>query len=210
MKIWSDSFADGQPIPDRCAFCTPDPNTHVAMSDNLNPHLAWSGVPEGAKSLAILCVDPDVPSKGDDVNQEGKVVPASLPRVDFFHWALIDLPADRTGLAEGELSSGVTPGGKDGPRGPWGTRQGVNNYREWFSGGDDDSMKGDYHGYDGPCPPWNDEIVHHYHFIVHALSVEKLPVDGVFDCASAREAIEAHSLGSATIVGTYTLNPSLR
>jgi phosphatidylethanolamine-binding protein (PEBP) family uncharacterized protein len=40
----------------------------------------------GTKSFAIVCHDPDVPSKGDDVNQEGRAVPRSLARVDFFHW----------------------------------------------------------------------------------------------------------------------------
>ena len=40
-----------------------------------------------------LCHDPDVPSRGDDVNKEGRIVPASLPRVDFFHWVLVDLPS---------------------------------------------------------------------------------------------------------------------
>ena len=33
-------------------------------------------------------------------------------------------------------------------------------------------MSGDYFGYDGPCPPWNDSIVHHYVFTVYALDVD--------------------------------------
>ena len=51
-------------------------------------------VPAGTRSFAIICHDPDVPSQGDDVNQEGRVVPATLPRVDFFHWVLVDLPPE--------------------------------------------------------------------------------------------------------------------
>ena len=37
-----------------------------------------------------------------------------------------------------------------------------------------DAMKGKYFGYNGPCPPWNDDTVHHYHFFVYALSVKSL------------------------------------
>ena len=53
------------------------------MSDNKNPHLQWSDLPAGTRSLVLICHDYDVPSKGDDVNQEGKTVSANLPRVDF-------------------------------------------------------------------------------------------------------------------------------
>ena len=55
------------------------------------------------------------PSRGDDVNQEDRVVPADLPRVDFYHWVLVDLPADAKPIAEGEFSRGVTARGKPGP-----------------------------------------------------------------------------------------------
>ena len=96
MKLTSTSFADGQRIPGTFAFCIPDADHHVCLGKNLNPQLAWSDVPAGTRSFAIICHDPDVPSKGDDVNQEGRSVPASLPRVDFFHWVLIDLPAAAT------------------------------------------------------------------------------------------------------------------
>ena len=92
MKLTSTSFADGQAIPGDFAFCIPDSAHHVGLGRNLNPQLAWSDVPAGTRSFAVICHDPDVPSKGDDVNQEGRTVPASLPRVDFFHWVLIDLP----------------------------------------------------------------------------------------------------------------------
>jgi len=80
-----------------------DPATHVTLSANKNPHLAWSGVPAATKSLVLVVHDPDVPSRGDDVNQEGKTVPADLPRVDFFHWTLVDIPADTQQIAAGSL-----------------------------------------------------------------------------------------------------------
>jgi len=43
MKLWSDSITDGGAIAGHLAFCVIDPDTHVAMSQNKNPHLAWSG-----------------------------------------------------------------------------------------------------------------------------------------------------------------------
>ena len=207
MKLRSDSFANDAPIPGNYAFCVPDPTSHVRLSENRNPHLAWDDVPAGTKSFAVICHDPDVPSRGDDVNQEGRTVPATLPRVDFFHWILVDLPAARRSIGAGEFSSAITPRGKDGPEAKDGTRQGVNNYTQWFAG--DADMGGSYFGYDGPCPPWNDEIVHHYHFTVYALDVARLPLTGEFDGEAARKALAGHVLGQATIVGTYTLNPDL-
>src|SRR4030095_8660644 len=86
MEFWSDSFADGAAIPANYAFCAPDPAAHVKLSQNRNPHLAWSDLPKGTQSVVIICHDPDVPSKPDDVNQEGRTVPAALPRVNFCHW----------------------------------------------------------------------------------------------------------------------------
>lgn len=205
MKIWSDSFENNQPIPERNAFGAFDAESHVKLVDNENPHLAWSDLPEGTKSLALICHDPDVPSKPDDVNQEGKTVPADLPRVPFTHWVLVDLPADAKPIAQGEFAKGITPKGKDGPAAPRATRQGVNDYTSWFAG--DNDMAGTYFGYDGPCPPWNDSIVHHYHFTLYALDVPKCPVDGEFNADDVRKAIEGHVLGQAAIVGTYTINP---
>ena len=59
-----------------------------------------------------------------------------------------------------------------------GTRQGINDYTGWFAG--DKDMAGNYFGYDGPCPPWNDEILHHYVFTVYALDVPRLDIAGDF------------------------------
>ena len=70
-------------------------------------------------------------------------------------------------------------------------------------------MEGDYYGYDGPCPPWNDSLIHHYVFTVYALDLPSLPLAGRFTGADARRAIEGHVLAQASITGTYTLNPRL-
>ena len=207
MKLTSTSFADGQQIPGEFSFCTPDPAHHVCLGKNLNPHLAWGDVPAGTRSFVLLCHDPDVPSKGDDVNQEGRTVPASLPRVDFFHWVLVDLPATLDSIKSGEFSHVVTPRGKPGPQATHDSRHGINNYTDWFAG--DNDMRGDYYGYDGPSPPWNDEIVHHYIFTLYALDIEKLPLEGRFGGPEVRAAMAGHVLAEASLTGTYTLNPSL-
>lgn len=207
MKITSNSIIDNAPIPGDFAFCVPAEVGHVALSKNLNPHLAWSGAPNGTRSFVLICHDPDVPSKGDDVNQEGRTVPAGLPRVDFFHWVLVDLPPDLREIAAGSLSNGVTARGKSGPATTNGARHGINDYTGWFAG--DDSMAGDYYGYDGPCPPWNDELMHHYVFTLYALDIERCPVEGRFGGTEVRNAITGHVLAEASITGTYSLNPAV-
>lgn len=207
MKLTSTSLADGQKIPDELAFCIPDPAHHVCLGKNLNPQLAWSEVPEGTQSFALICHDPDVPSRGDDVNQEGRTVPATLPRVDFFHWSLFDLPADLREIKAGEFSSEVVPRGKPGPQAPHGARQGINSYTDWFAG--DNDMRGDYYGYDGPCPPWNDERVHHYVFTLYALDIANLPVNGKVTGSQVREALQGHVLAEAGLTGVYSLNPAI-
>jgi hypothetical protein len=208
MRLWSDSFKDGGAIPPRYAFGKPHPDTHVQLSDNVNPHLAWADVPTGTRSFAVICHDVDVPTKPDDVNKEGRTVPLDLPRTDFYHWVLVDLPSGRTSVDEGEFAAGVTAKGKEGPQGPQGTRQGLNNYTQWFEG--DPDMGGDYYGYDGPGPPWNDELVHHYHFTVYALDLERCPVEGAFTGPDVLKAIEGHVLGKAAIVGTYAIYAEAR
>jgi len=207
MRLWSDSFADGGRIPGEHAFAVIDAAHHVRLAANRNPHLAWGGAPAGTKSFVLICHDRDVPSRPDDVNQEGREIPAGLPRVDFFHWVLVDIAASTTRIDAGAYSHEVTPRGKGGPAAANGTRQGINDYTAWFKG--DHDMEGDYYGYDGPCPPWNDSIVHRYVFTVYALDVEPVPLDGRFTGAEVRRAIEGHVLASASITGTYTLNPRL-
>jgi Raf kinase inhibitor-like YbhB/YbcL family protein len=207
LTVTIDAWPDGGVIPDAYAFCKPADPGPIALSDNRNPRIAWSGAPAGTRSFAIVCHDPDVPSKADDVNQAGRTVPASLPRVDFFHWVLVDIPADVGEIPEGGDSDRVTARGKAPGVTAFGIR-GINNYTDWFAG--DADMAGDYGGYDGPCPPWNDEIVHHYHFSVYALDVPSLGLAGRFGGPEAKAAMAGHVLASGTWIGTFTLNPALR
>lgn len=180
-----------------------DPDQRATFSDNVSPQLSWSDVPAGTKSFAVVMSDESAPSVGTDVNVEGKVLTADLPRADFYHWILVDIDAGVTALPEGAHSVGVTIGGKKGPEGPDGTRHGINNYREFFAG--DLDLSGDYFGYDGPFPPWNDEVVHKYTITVYALDVEQLAVEGAFDGPAALAAMQGHILDSASFSATYAI-----
>ena len=71
-------------------------------------------------------------------------------------------------------------------------------------------MAGNYFGYDGPCPPWNDSIAHRYVFTLYALDLQRLGVDGIFKGADARNAMAGHVLAQAAISGRYTLNPAVK
>lgn len=208
MNFTTTAFVDAGAIPPELAFCKPDAANRIGMSSNLNPDFAWSDAPTGTESFALICHDPDVPSRADDVNKEGRTVPASLARVEFFHWVLVDLPRTTLAIARGSHSNGVTARGKPGPAAPGGGRHGINDYTAWFAG--DGDMAGDYHGYDGPCPPWNDELVHRYVFTLYALDVARLEVPARFTGADARNAMRGHVLAEASLTGRYTLNPSVQ
>jgi Raf kinase inhibitor-like YbhB/YbcL family protein len=91
FTVTSDDMADGKELP----------NPHRAdimgmTGDNLSPHLAWSGAPEGTQSIAVTCFDPDAPTGSG-----------------FWHWVLFDLPSSTTGLprAAGSGSMAGLPAG---------------------------------------------------------------------------------------------------
>jgi Raf kinase inhibitor-like YbhB/YbcL family protein len=207
MKLWSDSWANGDRIGARYAAGRLGAQGGVGFSDNVNPHLAWSELPAGTRSLVLICHDFDVPSKPDDVNKADREIPSDLPRVDFFHWLLVDLPPALAQIGEGEYSRGFTARGKPGPATLHGARHGLNDYTGWFAG--DAEMAGQYFGYDGPFPPFNDSLVHHYVFTLYALDIARVPLEGAFGGAQLREAIAGHVLDAATYSGTYTLNRRL-
>ena len=185
------------PIPQQYAFCVPAAQNHTARGANKNPRIRWSKGPEGTKSYAVIVHDTDVPSVRDDMNKEGRTVPASLKRVDFIHMVLIDIPASATEIPEGKDSNGVTPKGKPPGKTDLGVR-GINDYSKFMSG----DMAGSYGGYDGPCPPWNDTIKHHYHFVVYALD-RALATPAGADLATLSAAMKGHVLASGELVATY-------
>ncbi len=83
------------------------PSKYTADGENISPPLAWSGVPEGTKSLALIVDDPDAP---------GNV---------WVHWVLYDIPPGAGGLKEGVSSSELPPG----------TREGLNDWGKKGYGG---------------------------------------------------------------------------
>jgi Raf kinase inhibitor-like YbhB/YbcL family protein len=182
------------------AFCVPAPGGNNAPGPDWSPAISWTKVPPSTVSYAIIMVDPDSPAVYD------VTAPPRGRRVNFFHWVLIDIPPTIRRLPEGADSKGIVPGGKPpGPK-PYGVR-GINDYTKVFAG--NPRMAGNYGGYDGPCPPWNDWVVHHYHFAVYALDVARLSVSGNFTGPQALHAMQGHVLAKGEAVGIYTLNADL-
>lgn len=208
MKMTIKDIQHNERIDERFAFAVHDPDEHVRLSDNRNPAVRWSNLPEGARSLVLICVDESAPSDPADANQPDREIPPDLPRVDFFHWVMVDIPPACEGIDEGACADGITPRGKKDPPGPAGTRQGLNDYTGWFSA--DADMAGDYYGYDGPCPPWNDSIPHLYHFVLYATDLEHCPVEGAFTGQDVQQALQDHILSEVRITGIYSINPNVQ
>lgn len=199
MRIHSDSFDHRQPIPAEFAMGQPD-----GFAPNRNPHLAWDDVPEGTRSFALLCIDPDAPTVPETVGRKDLDIPVEQPRGDFVHWAVVDIPAGVREIAAGSCCDGIVAKGKRQPPGLAGARQGLNDYTGWFAG--DADMGGDYFGYDGPYPPFNDLRTHRYFFRLFALGVAKLDVPDRFTAGDALRAMRGHVLDEALVYGTYSLH----
>lgn len=202
MKIHSESFENGARIDPQYAAGAREGES-VGFGGNRNPHLAWSDVPEGTQSFALLCIDPDVPTDATP-----HPIPRDQPRTDFMHWAMVDIPANVTEIAAGACSDGFEKGGKAAPKGPAGARQGINSYTAYFAG--NPAMAGTYRGYDGPYPPPHDERLHRYAFRVFALDVAKLDVADDFEATDVLRAMQGHVLGEASVHGVYSLNAAVR
>ncbi len=198
MKITSSSFEHGQPIPAEFAMGVPG-----GFGGNRNPQLAWSGVPEGTRSFALLCIDTDVPTDASLVGKAGVEIPVDQVRGDFVHWVVADIPADVREIAAGSCSNAVTKGGKPAGQDAGGVR-GINDYTIWMAGNAE--LRGDYFGYDGPYPPSNDLRIHRYFFRLFALDAAKLGVEGKFTAADVFRAMHGHVLAEASTYGTYSLH----
>lgn len=201
LTVKIDGVEQGKPIPSKFAYCMPDGKGRMQDGGNISPAISWEGAPPETKSYALIMVDRDVPASFDLANQSGKIIPVDFLRRDFYHWVVADIPATTTSIAEGASSQRVVMGGKPAGKASYGT-EGINDYGEAFGGA--------YGGYDGPCPPWNDMRLHHYHFIVYALNVATLGLKDKFNGDQALKAITAHTITSAEAMGTYTNRTDLK
>jgi len=97
MKLASAAFADGAEIP----------SLYTDDGRDISPPLAWTGVPEGTKSLVLIVDDPDAPDP-------------KAPKMTWVHWVLYNLPPSASGLPEdvqpGDLPSGTLEGRNDWKR----------------------------------------------------------------------------------------------
>ena len=198
MHIHSDSFEHGKPIPSEFAMGAPG-----GFGGNRNPQLAWTDVPAGVRSFALVCIDTDAPTDGALVANADVDIPLEHPRGDFVHWVVANIPAEVREIAAGSCSDGVTKGGKGVGHDAGGVR-GLNDYTGWFAG--DAGMGGDYYGYDGPYPPPHDARTHRYFFRVFALDVAALELPGAFTTADLFRAMHGHVLAEAATYGTYSLH----
>ncbi|MBX3726090.1 MAG: YbhB/YbcL family Raf kinase inhibitor-like protein [Xanthomonadales bacterium] len=206
MRIHSENFRHGHRLPAAFAAGVRD-DQGVGFGANRNPHLAWTDVPAGTASFALMCVDPDAPTVPEMVGRDDVEIPAQQPRTAFTHWLVADLPATLREIAEGSCSDGVVKGGKREPSGPAGSRQGLNDYTGWFAG--DPALAGDWFGYDGPFPPPNDLRLHRYEFRLLALDVARLDLPARYTRADLEAAVAGHVLAEASTYATYSLHPGL-
>ncbi|WP_033222205.1 YbhB/YbcL family Raf kinase inhibitor-like protein [Kitasatospora phosalacinea] len=142
------------------------PDAHVHALGNTSPQLSWTGFPAGTRSFAVTCYDPDAPTAAG-----------------WWHWLVVNLPADVTELAAGAgASDGELPGG-------------AFHVRNDFPG----------HRYDGAAPPPGP--AHRYVFVVHALDVPALEVGPDTPAAQVGFNLSAHALGRALLTVEYQSAP---
>jgi Raf kinase inhibitor-like YbhB/YbcL family protein len=107
------------------------PNKFVYDGPNISPELEWENAPEGTKSFAITVFDPDAPGEG------------------WWHWTLVNIPAEVTKIPEGASNKHQLPAG---------AVEGVSDFGTV--------------GYGGACPPPGKP--HRYVFTVYALNEDKI------------------------------------
>ena len=91
LQLTSSAFSDGQEIPVRC----------TCVGKDTSPPLAWSGVPEGVKSLVLIVDDPDAPDP-------------KAPRMTWVHWVVYNIPPTVTAMPEGASAGDLSPEARSG------------------------------------------------------------------------------------------------
>jgi Raf kinase inhibitor-like YbhB/YbcL family protein len=205
LKIKVDSVKEGKAIPTKYAFCVAAAQGHLKAGQDINPTVSWSKGPKGTQSYAVTLSDTDSPKEQrEKMNKEGEMLTAAVPRQTFYHWVLVDIPANVTSIKEGADSNARVVHGK--PATSTVGVKGLNDFTKVTAS--NDALKGKYFGYDGPCPPWNDENMHHFHFRVYALSVKSLGLPTEFDAAQAMEAMKGKVLAEGKLDAVFTTNPA--
>ena len=159
LVLTSESFNDGDYLA----------NDHIlseaygfgCAGGNLSPQLSWNGAPAGTKSFALTCFDPDAPTGSG-----------------FWHWVVVNIPADVTSLDLGAGSGeGSMPAGALQTRTDFGAP-----------------------GYGGPCPPEGDHP-HRYLFTLHAVGLDALPVEADTSAAVVGFMLNFNTLAKASLMG---------
>ena len=153
FTVTSSDVTDGQPLKD----------DQVAEHGNTSPQLSWDDVPEGTRSFTVTCFDPDAPTPSG-----------------FWHWVLVDLPADVRSLDAGVGAEGAALPGRA------------------FMCRNDGGAK----AFMGAAPPAGDQV-HRYFFVVHAVREETLGVDSDASPAVVSFNLAFKTLGRAILHGTY-------
>lgn len=158
FELTSRSFQDGETLHP----AQRSGRLHAGGADD-SPQLSWNGAPAGTGSFAVTVFDPDAPGAGG-----------------YWHWAVVNIPADVTSLPEGA-------GAEDGSQLPPGAVQ----------------LKNDagFSGYVGAAPPPGHGR-HRYVVTVYALDVEELKAGSRPDGLEAQ--LAKHLLGTATLTGIYS------
>jgi Raf kinase inhibitor-like YbhB/YbcL family protein len=145
IELRSAAFTDHTLIPDRYPY----------EGGNISPPLEWGGIPHGTAELVLLCEDPDA------------------PRGTFTHWVVTNISPTTTGVDEGALPTGGTPGRNGFGQSGWG----------------------------GPRPPVGDDP-HRYFFRLCAADKRLSLGEGV-NAEQVHAALEGHLIACGTLVGLF-------
>lgn len=148
-----------KPIANKYVF-----NGFGCEGENVSPAVVWMDAPGNTKSFALTVYDPDAPTGSG-----------------WWHWVMINIPADMHGLQQGAGD----PAARKVPKGVLQTRTDFGKP-----------------GWGGPCPPKGDKP-HRYVFTLHALKVDKLDVPEDASAAMVGFMINANRIDKASFTAQY-------